>query len=78
MSQHVEVVYENGILRPVQPLPARFHEHQRLVISIEDNNAGFDWLAGADPTVSLETVREVLAKVPTPLAQIIHQEREER
>jgi predicted DNA-binding antitoxin AbrB/MazE fold protein len=32
MSITVEAVYENGVLKPVQPLP--FHEHQRVQIVI--------------------------------------------
>ncbi len=32
MSITVEAVYENGVLKPVQPLP--FHEHEKVRITV--------------------------------------------
>jgi predicted DNA-binding antitoxin AbrB/MazE fold protein len=32
MSLTVEAVYENGVLKPVQPLPLKEHEHVRITI----------------------------------------------
>ena len=78
MRQRVEVVYENGVLRPLGPLPGPLREHQHLTVTIEDSPVADDWLAGADPAVSLEAVRQALAKVPGTLAQAVYAEREER
>jgi len=78
MPEPVEVIYENGVFRPVTPLTCRFQEQQRLTILIEPTEVVRPWLADANPTVSLDTVRQALASVPAPLAQFIHAEREER
>jgi predicted DNA-binding antitoxin AbrB/MazE fold protein len=78
MRQRIEVVYENGVLRPLGPLPGPFQEHQHLTVTIEGPPAADDWLAGADPAVSLEAVRQALAKAPGTLAQAVYAEREER
>ena len=78
MREQIEVVYENGVLRPVGTLPWTLHEHQHLTISIEAPEAGGDWLADADPAVSLEAVRRALSKAPSALAQMVHDERDDR
>jgi predicted DNA-binding antitoxin AbrB/MazE fold protein len=54
MREQVEVIYENGVLRPIDGLPRQFHEHEQLTITIEDLTAPVSWLADADPTASLE------------------------
>ena len=87
MHKPIEVVYENGVLRPLGPLPGHIREHQRLTVTI-DAPSGLDdrldavCLAAAqrdaDPTVSLEEVRRLLAKVPGGLAEAVRAEREER
>ena len=78
MREQIEVVYENGVLRPLGPLPGPFQEHQRLTVTIEGPNGADNWLAAADPTVSLAAVRQALAKVSGTLAQAVSAEREER
>ncbi len=87
MIERIEVVYENGVLRPLGPLPAQMREHQRLIVTIDTPGAREDRLDAtclaaarrdADPTVSLEEVRRILAKVPGSLAQAVIAEREER
>jgi predicted DNA-binding antitoxin AbrB/MazE fold protein len=87
MHERIEVVYENGVLRPLGPLPAELREHQHLTVTIDTPGALEDRLdaaclaaarRGADPTVSLEEVRRVLAKAPGTLAQAAIAEREER
>lgn len=77
MREQIEVVYENGVLRPLAALPNRYQEHQHLTVTIETATPA-DWLAGADDTVSLESVRQALAKVPGTLAAWVCAEREER
>ena len=78
MHERIEVVYENGVLRPLGALPLTLHERQHLTVSIEISEEGNDWLADADPAVSLESVRRALSKAPGSLAQMVHDEREER
>lgn len=78
MHVQIEVIYENGVLRPLVALSGQFQEHQRLTVTIDDSDESTHWLADADPTVSLESVRAALAKTPGTIAQLIHVEREER
>lgn len=78
MHKQIEVVYENGVFRPLGPLPGQLQEHQHLTVTITATNQADDWLAAADPTISLEAVRQALAKSPETLAQLVHAEREER
>jgi predicted DNA-binding antitoxin AbrB/MazE fold protein len=78
MHERIEVVYENGVLRPLLPLLYPLQEHQHLTVTIEGSNGARDWLADADPTVSLDAVRQALANVPGTLAQLVDAEREER
>lgn len=87
MRTHIEVVYENGVLRPLGSLPPQLREHQHLRITIDTPETLEDRLDAAclaaakkdaDPTVSLEEVRRILAKVPSTLAQAIIAEREDR
>jgi predicted DNA-binding antitoxin AbrB/MazE fold protein len=86
VQQQIEVVYENGVLRPLGPLPAQLHEHQHLTVTInavEDLDARLDReciaaaRCNADPNVSLAEVRQILAKVPGSLSAHISAEREE-
>jgi predicted DNA-binding antitoxin AbrB/MazE fold protein len=87
MHERIEVVYENGVLRPLGPLPPQLREHQRLRVTIDTPGAPEDRLDSAclaaarrdaDPTGSLEEVRGILAKVPGTLAQAVIAQREER
>ena len=87
MHNQVEVVYENGVLRPLEPLPLQLQEHQHLIVTIDTPDtleARLDAACvtaakrDADPTVSLEEVRRILAKVPGTLAEAVIAEREER
>jgi predicted DNA-binding antitoxin AbrB/MazE fold protein len=78
MREQIEVIYENGVLRPLGPFLARLQEQQHLTITIEGPVEADSWLAGADATVSLEEVRRVLSQVPGTLAQRVAAERDER
>jgi predicted DNA-binding antitoxin AbrB/MazE fold protein len=78
MPQSIEVVYENGVLRPLEPLPGQFRDRQRLTVTIEAAAGADPWLADADPTVSLEAVRQALARMPGTLAQLVRAERDDR
>ena len=87
MHEQIEVVYENGVLRPLDPLPPQLREHQHLTVTI-DTPGGLEARLDAacvaaakrdaDPTVSLEEVRKILAKMPGSLAEAIIAERADR
>jgi predicted DNA-binding antitoxin AbrB/MazE fold protein len=79
----LKAVYENGVLRPLEPVPLQ--ERQEVTLTISEG--GEDLLdaefletcrAGADPSVSLQTVRDALAKIPGTLTDDIRAERDER
>lgn len=35
MHEQIEVVYENGVLRPLRPIPMQLREHSHLTVTIE-------------------------------------------
>ena len=87
MHERVEVIYESGVLRPLGPLPPQLREHQHLSVTIDMPDtleARLDAACvaaakrDADPTVSLEEVRRILANVPGSLTEAVIAEREER
>ena len=87
MHEQIEAIYENGVLRPLGPLPCPLEEHQHVTVIIDTpdtREARLDTACiaaakrNADPTVSLEEVRRILAGVPGTLAQLVNEEREAR
>ena len=71
MHEQIEVVYENGVLRPLGPLPYPLEEHQHLTVTLDTPDAQEARLDAAcvavakrdaDPTVSLEEVRKILSR----------------
>jgi predicted DNA-binding antitoxin AbrB/MazE fold protein len=88
MHEPIEVIYENGVFRPLGPLPGDLQESGRYRVTLEAPGSALEgrldpaFVAaakqGADPTVSLEEMRRILAKVPGSLAQAVVAEREER
>ena len=41
MTRHLEAVYEQGVLRPLQPLS--MPEHQRVLLTLEERSAPPSW-----------------------------------
>ncbi len=78
MQESIEVIYENGVFRPVGPVPDGIHEHQHVFIVIETADEMNEWLAQADSSVSLEDVRRAMSRGPSTLSQMVWEEREER
>ena len=86
MTKHVDAVYENGVLRPLEPLPLK--EHQRVRVTVSDSpGIEEDWLdrefmaraaAEVSDPPSLEEVRQRLSKIPGSLTADFIAEREER
>jgi predicted DNA-binding antitoxin AbrB/MazE fold protein len=84
MVRKLQAVYEGGVLRPVEPLP--LGEHELVSIVILDDNPPEDDLkfeaperfeALADHSVSLETVRRALSRIPGSLDADFRAERNE-
>src|SRR5207302_7313789 len=84
MTRSVQAVYEQGVLRPLEPLSLK--EHQQVTVTVSDQDDG-DWLdtaflryveTQADDSVTLEQVRSGLAKIPGSMVQDFHRERDER
>jgi len=88
MIQHVEAIYERGVLRPLKPLPLA--ESQRVSITISDTT---DPHSPSDPEFleairaeaaalhdvpSLEEVQRTMSKIPGSLAEDFIAEREDR
>lgn len=78
MREQIDVIYENGVLRPLEALPSHFQEHQRLTVTVEEVAGTNDWLADADPTASLDAVRRALGKTANTMAELVNAERQER
>lgn len=87
MSKKLEAVYENGILRPLEPLELREHQRVNLIVSevliapSEEEWLDVEYLqlcaTEADESISLEAVREALSKIPGSLTADFIAEREE-
>ena len=90
MPLQVDAVYENGVLRPLQPLDLREHEH--VVVSVIKATAALHRsslaveylekirkeLQDAEAAPGLEEVRRRLAKIPGSMAAEIVADRGER
>jgi predicted DNA-binding antitoxin AbrB/MazE fold protein len=89
MSLQVDAVYENGVLRPLQPLDLREHEHVRVSV-VQAGGPGRSSLAveyierikrelqDGEGAPSLEEVRRRLGKIPGSMAAEIVADRGER
>lgn len=89
MTRRVEAVYENGVLRPLEPL--RLRERQKVSVTISDTddplasmidhtfveNARSE-VEAMEHVPTLEEVRRILSKVPGSLSADIIAEREDR
>jgi predicted DNA-binding antitoxin AbrB/MazE fold protein len=87
MSKRFDVIYENGVFRPLQPVDVP--EHQRITITIPEVPAmpsDEDWLdldyerwaaTQTKEEVSLEAVRQALSKIPGSLTADFLAERAE-
>lgn len=90
MPLQVEAVYENGVLRPLQPLDLREHEHvivsvseaahtpARSVLAVEYIERIKRELQAEGPAPGLEEVQRRLAKIPGSMAAEIVAERGDR
>ena len=86
----VDAVYQNGILKPLQPLDLAEYAQVVLTITPAVNTLGFSQpdtecaeglrrkLAGAQPAPGLDEVRRRLSKIPGSMAADFVAEREDR
>ena len=82
----IQAIYENGAFRPLEPVSLK--ENERVTLTIETCDSGFgdvldeEFLAHlapeGDDSVSLEEVRQALAKYTGSLADDICADRDER
>jgi predicted DNA-binding antitoxin AbrB/MazE fold protein len=87
MKQHFEAVYENGVLRPLEPLQLRDSEKVTVTIHACFTEPGEEeWLdtdlrieaeKNADPAVTLQEVRAALATIKGAMADTVIAERGE-
>jgi predicted DNA-binding antitoxin AbrB/MazE fold protein len=81
MRQRVDAVYENGVLRPLEPL--ELSDHERVCVTVE--SVGLDiwldldvveWAASeADASIPLDDVRSRLSTFSGSLSELIIAER---
>jgi predicted DNA-binding antitoxin AbrB/MazE fold protein len=86
MTKSIPAVYENGAFRPLEPVSCS--ENERVFLTVEtvaDSEEDLfdrEFLAycdtQADDSVSLEAVRQALAKIPGSLTDEIRAERDKR
>lgn len=85
MSQHVRAIFENGVLKPLDPLD--LEEEEVVSVSVEklvengrpDEDSYQPLIADdGDPNISWQEVQAVLAKLPGSLANDFDRQREER
>jgi predicted DNA-binding antitoxin AbrB/MazE fold protein len=82
MSKRLDVIYENGVFRPLEPVD--LPEQQRVQVTVADEDEWLDrddiqWAASqVQETVSLGAVRKALAKIPGPLTADFIAERDDR
>ncbi len=86
MTKSLKAVFENGLLRPLEPVP--FKEHEVVTLTVTNISEALDDLVDseflrylesqADDSVPLEQVRAELSTIPGSMAEAILQGREDR
>ena len=87
MSKSIEVIYENGVFRPLEPVD--LPEHQRMTVTIGEvamTPAEEEWLdmeyvrwaaREAEDSITLDAIRQALANIPGSLTPDFIAERAE-
>jgi len=84
MTQSLRAVFEQGVLRPLEPLSLKEHQHVTLTVTDSENG---DWSdntflrsieSDADESISLEEVRAGLGKIHGSMTDDFRRERDER
>ena len=85
--KQLEAVYEEGVLRPLEPL--ELEEHQRVTITIRETGDALDdlddvdfrqWCAqeAGEDVPSIEEVRQALSSICGSMVDVIRAERDAR
>jgi predicted DNA-binding antitoxin AbrB/MazE fold protein len=85
-STQFDAIYENGVLRPLNPVDLPEHERLSVIVNRPADPLAdvLDWdaheLAAAegDESISLEDVQAALSKIPGSMADVVSAERDER
>ena len=86
MEKTFEAVYENGVLRPLEPLAISNMQHVLVTISDVPSTAadvaGYfepeEWEAAKHDDIGLDEVRRALASIPGSLTDAVIASQEER
>lgn len=90
MAKSIEVIYNNGVFRPSEPLELALEEGQRLTLILPENGPELEhlvededlhkWCAeqAGEQVPSLEEVRQILSQIPGSMADVVIAERDER
>jgi predicted DNA-binding antitoxin AbrB/MazE fold protein len=87
VRQHVDAVYEGGVLKPLKPLDLAEHDHVSLTIAsngvLDDaESEATDYVPliaeDGDSSITWEQVQTLLAKLPGSLSSDFDRERDER
>lgn len=85
-STQFDAVYENGVLRPLNPVDLPEHERLSVIVNLPADPLAdvLDWEAHelaateGNESVSLEDVQAALSKIPGSMADAVSAERDER
>jgi hypothetical protein len=82
-TQTILAIYENGILRPLEPLSLAERTQVSLTVTSDmaDAPPDFNGIMGGGANSgrevpSLDEVRKITSKIPVSLAQLVRQERD--
>jgi predicted DNA-binding antitoxin AbrB/MazE fold protein len=86
MEKTVQAVYEDGVLRPLEPI--LLEERQEVTVTISDQGniprdhpllaASEEWANAVEDQVSLDEVRRALATIRGSLSEAVIEERRDR
>jgi predicted DNA-binding antitoxin AbrB/MazE fold protein len=86
MEKTVRAVYEDGVLRPLEPI--LLEERQEVTVTISDQGniprdhpllaSSDEWASAAGDRVSLDEVRRALASIRGSLSEAVIEERRDR
>lgn len=83
MMQKIQAIFENGVLRPLEPL--KLSDHQEVSLTVHSGDS-LDWLdeeavqwatEQGDASISLHDVRVRLSSISESMAQVVISERGE-
>ena len=80
MSKQLEAVYENGVLRPLQPLALADQQHVMVTVDeILDYEAwATDQLRELGPAPGLAEIQRQLSTIPGSMSEVVVEERGEQ